>query len=62
MVASLDGFIKKRVMNKIFFMPKQSRLVRKCPVRLSDGRNKMAAILFLPSESQTQIWLSNGRA
>jgi hypothetical protein len=31
--------------------------VRKCPVRLSDGRNKMAAnlaaILFLPFESQT---------
>jgi hypothetical protein len=29
MVASLDRFIKKRVMNKIFFMPKRSRLVRK---------------------------------
>jgi hypothetical protein len=26
---SLDRFIKKRVPNKIFFMPKQSRLVRK---------------------------------
>ncbi len=29
MVASLDCFIKKRVMNKIFFMPKRSRLVKK---------------------------------
>jgi hypothetical protein len=26
MIASLDRFIKKRVMNKIFVMPKQSRL------------------------------------
>jgi hypothetical protein len=38
-------------------MQKQSRLVRKCPVRLSDGRIKMAAnlaaILFLPFESRT---------
>jgi hypothetical protein len=44
MVASLDRFIKKRVMNKIFLMPKLSRLVRKCPVQLSDGRNKIAAM------------------
>ncbi len=43
MVASLDRFIKKRVMNKIFFMPKRSRLeVKKASVRLSDGKNKMA--------------------
>jgi hypothetical protein len=47
---SLNRFIKKRVMNKIFFMPKLSRLVRKCPVRLSNGRNKMAA---KPFESRT---------
>ena len=44
-VASLDRFIKKRVMNKIFFMPKRSRLeVKKTSVRLSNGKNKMAAI------------------
>jgi hypothetical protein len=29
LVTSLDRFIKKRVMNKIFFMPKRSRLLRK---------------------------------
>jgi hypothetical protein len=45
-------------MNQIFFMPKRSRLeVKKTSVRLSDGKNKMAAklaaILFLPSENGT---------
>jgi hypothetical protein len=57
MVASLVCFIKKRVMNKIFFIPKQSRLVTKYPVRFSNGENKMAAklvaILFLPFEIRT---------
>jgi hypothetical protein len=45
-------------------MPKWSRLVRKSPVRLSNGRNKMAA---KPFESRTNIagsdkkvWVSNG--
>jgi hypothetical protein len=54
---SLDRFIKKRVIKNILFMPKQSRLVRKCQVRFSNGKNKMAtklaAILFLPFEIQT---------
>jgi hypothetical protein len=52
MVASLDKFIKKRVIKNILFIPKRSRLLRKSPVRLSYGRNKMAA---KPFESRTNI-------
>jgi hypothetical protein len=38
---SLDRFVKKRVMNKIFFMPKQSRLAEeKTPVRFSNGKKQ----------------------
>jgi hypothetical protein len=33
-------------MNKIFFMPKLSRLVRKYLVWVSNGKNKMAAKPF----------------
>jgi hypothetical protein len=45
MVASLDRFIKKIIMNKIFLMPKRSRLeVKKTSVRFSNGKNKMGAI------------------
>jgi hypothetical protein len=46
MVTSLDRFIKKKSHKNILFMPKQSRLVRKSPVQLSNGRNKMAAKPF----------------
>jgi hypothetical protein len=44
-VASLDCFIKKRIMNKIFFVAKRFRLAEeKIPVGFSNGKNKMAAI------------------
>jgi hypothetical protein len=39
--------------------------MRNYPVRFSNGKNKMAAklaaILFLPFEIWTNIWISNGR-
>jgi hypothetical protein len=61
MVASLDHFIKKRVITNILFMTKRSRLVRKYAIRFSNGKNKMAAklaaILFLPFENR----ILNGR-
>ncbi len=41
--ASLDRFI---VIKNIFFMPKRSRLVRKCPVRISNGRTKWRPFCF----------------
>jgi hypothetical protein len=47
-VASLDRFIKKRAIKYILFMPKRSRLVRKYPVRISNGKNKMAATILKP--------------
>ncbi len=54
---SIDHFIDKGHKKNILFMPKWSRLVRKCPVRFSNGKNKMAAkladILFLPFENRT---------
>ncbi len=36
-LASLDRFIKKRVMNKIFFMPKRSSFLLGLFFRLSNG-------------------------
>jgi hypothetical protein len=60
MVASLDRFTNKGHKN-ILFMTKWFRLVSpdiKWPglglfVRFSNGKNKMAAILFLPFENRT---------
>jgi hypothetical protein len=37
-----------RVIKNILFMPKRSRLVRKCPVQISNGKNKMAATIRNP--------------
>jgi hypothetical protein len=42
---SLDRFINKGHKN-ILFMPKWSRLVRKYPVRISNGKNKMADTIW----------------
>jgi hypothetical protein len=47
---SLDRFIKKRVMNKIFFMPKQSRLLRK---NIRFGFQMVKTKWQLPFESRT---------
>jgi hypothetical protein len=47
-VASLNRFLKKRVRNKIFFMPKWSRLeVKKTSVWLSDGKKNGRQWLYL---------------
>jgi hypothetical protein len=52
MVASLDSFIKKRVIINILFMTKGSRLAEE---KVRSGFQVVAAILFLPSESRTNI-------
>jgi hypothetical protein len=52
MVASLDRFIKKRVIKNNLFMPKRSRLVRK---NIRSGLQMVSAILFLPFESRTYL-------
>jgi hypothetical protein len=54
-VASLDRFGMKNIFLWLLLI-KRSRLVRKCLVRLSNGKHKMAAILFLPFESQTEVF------
>jgi hypothetical protein len=41
---SLDRFINKGHQN-ILFIPKRSRIERKYPVRISNGKNKMAAAI-----------------
>jgi hypothetical protein len=57
MVASQDRFIKKRVMNKIFFMPKRSRLVRKISglnfkcIRKPDKKSVRGMTIWIPDGS-----------
>jgi hypothetical protein len=61
---SLDRFIKKRVTNKIFLMPKGSRLAEeKSPVRFSNGRKQNGSHLkdrlkFCPKNNH----LNSGRS
>jgi hypothetical protein len=56
LTSSLDRY----GMNKIFFIPKRSKLVRKYPVQFTKDKNKMAAILaailFLPFENQIFVF------
>jgi hypothetical protein len=51
MVASLHRFIKKRVMNKIFFIPKRSRLAEK---KVRSGF-QMVKTKLQPFENRTKI-------
>jgi hypothetical protein len=56
MVASLDRFIKKRVIKNILFMTKRSRLVRKYPVRVSNGKTKWPPTIRNPDTNPAFEW------